>query len=139
MRWLNDRLKLRQHNAYTGAQYSFLAMNRIRRDERDRLARRLLHGGEAATWIAAKELAAERLKCGARTRKGLACQARKLPGRKRCRMHNGNACGPRSPAFRQHLRERMIQMNRTAEARERSRRMMAALHAKRWGEAKAAE
>ncbi len=108
-------------------------MNRERRDERDGVARQLLYSGEAEDWLSAKALADQRLLCGAKTRSGAACKARKLPGRKRCKMHGGRCNGPNSAEARERLRQRMIEMNRTDEARDRARRLMHALLAKRWG------
>ena len=36
-------------------------------------------------------------RCGARTRRGTACQAPAMRGRARCRMHGGASTGPRTP------------------------------------------
>jgi hypothetical protein len=109
-------------------------MNRERREERDRLARQLLHGGSAKNWADAKAGADQALRCGKPTfRDGLPCQARKVPGKRWCRWHGGAHTGPKSPEFRQYLRQRMIVMNRSDEARERSRRLIGAVNAQRWG------
>lgn len=39
-------------------------------------------------------------RCGATTRKGLACRCRPEPGRTRCKWHGGNSTGPRTPEGR---------------------------------------
>jgi hypothetical protein len=39
----------------------------------------------------------DRPSCGARTRKGPACLARVVPGKRRCRVHGGLSTGPRTP------------------------------------------
>ena len=38
-----------------------------------------------------------RARCGARTRRGTECAALALPGRSRCRLHDGLSTGPRTP------------------------------------------
>ena len=40
---------------------------------------------------------ADRPKCGARTRRGTACMAPRVPGKQRCKLHGGRSTGPRSP------------------------------------------
>jgi hypothetical protein len=109
-------------------------MKRERREERDRLARQFLHSGAARSWTEAKAAADQALRCGKPTfRDGLPCQARKVPGRPWCHWHGGNNCGPRSLEFREYLRQRMVSLNKTDDARERSRCLMQALNARRWG------
>jgi len=101
---------------------------------REALARELLRKGEAPTWADAEALARERLRCGKpRKRDGCPCQAQRVPNRKFCRVHGGLSTGPKSAEAKQRLRERMIGMNRSVEARARSKRLMHALLEKRWG------
>ena len=38
----------------------------------------------------------QRIRCGARTRRGTACQKPPLRGKKRCRLHGGLSTGPRT-------------------------------------------
>ena len=51
--------------------------------------------------------------CGARTRKGTPCQARALPGKKRCKYHGGGSTGPRTPEGK----ARIAESNRRRAAR----------------------
>lgn len=44
-----------------------------------------------------------RKKCGARTRRGTACQALAIPGKKRCKLHGGLSTGPESETGRQKI------------------------------------
>lgn len=44
-------------------------------------------------------------RCGAKTRKGEPCQAKPLPGRKRCKFHGGMSTGPRTPEGRARIAE----------------------------------
>ena len=37
------------------------------------------------------------IRCGARTRRGTACQKPPLAGKKRCRLHGGLSTGPKTP------------------------------------------
>ncbi|WP_415188095.1 HGGxSTG domain-containing protein [Rhodomicrobium sp.] len=57
--------------------------------------------------------------CGARTRAGTPCRRPKLPGRSRCRNHGGLSTGPKSPEVLELLRQRLLTLNRTPEARAR--------------------
>jgi len=101
---------------------------------REALARELLRKGEAPTWADAEALARERLRCGKpRKRDGCPCQAQRVPNRKFCRVHGGLSSGPKSAEAKQRLRERMTDMNRSEEARARSKLLMHALLEKRWG------
>lgn len=43
-------------------------------------------------------------RCGARTRRGLGCQAPAIHGRKRCRLHGGLSTGPRTAEGRARVR-----------------------------------
>jgi hypothetical protein len=52
--------------------------------------------------------------CGAKTRKGLLCVARAVPGSRRCRMHGGASTGPRTPEGRARIAD--AQRRRWAEA-----------------------
>ncbi|PWE31290.1 hypothetical protein DDZ14_13650 [Maritimibacter sp. 55A14] len=45
----------------------------------------------------------ERPICGARTRAGTPCQARVVPGRRRCRMHGGLSTGPKTDEGRRKI------------------------------------
>ncbi len=40
---------------------------------------------------------ADRALCGAKTRKGLPCVRKVMPGRTRCRYHGGCSTGPKTP------------------------------------------
>ena len=66
-------------------------MSRALRAEIEAEARRRLYNREAQTWRAALDAADAAFRCGARTksRGGQPCQARPLPGQKRCRLHGG--------------------------------------------------
>lgn len=44
-----------------------------------------------------KAARAQRIRCGARTRRGTPCAARSEPGALRCRRHGGRSTGPRTP------------------------------------------
>lgn len=44
----------------------------------------------------AQSAACARVRCGARTRKGMHCRSLSEPGRKRCRFHGGKSTGPRT-------------------------------------------
>jgi transcriptional regulator with XRE-family HTH domain len=44
----------------------------------------------------AYRVAAYRVTCGAKTRKGTLCRAKSEPGRKRCRFHGGLSTGPKT-------------------------------------------
>jgi hypothetical protein len=46
---------------------------------------------------------AERPRCGAKTRSGKPCQARVVPGKRRCRMHGGLSTGPRTAEGRSRI------------------------------------
>lgn len=46
-----------------------------------------------------------RPKCGAKTRAGTPCQARVVPGKRRCRMHGGLSTGPKTDEGRERIRE----------------------------------
>ena len=46
---------------------------------------------------------AERPRCGAKTRSGRPCQARVVPGKRRCRMHGGLSTGPRTAKGRSRI------------------------------------
>lgn len=50
---------------------------------------RLKHGNPSGDFLAAP-------RCGARTRRGTACQCPALRGRRRCRLHGGRSTGPRT-------------------------------------------
>ncbi|MGA7324707.1 MAG: HGGxSTG domain-containing protein [Rhodomicrobium sp.] len=109
-------------------------MNREHRNQRDKRARELLFSGAVKKWPDAQAAAHVESLCGARTKRdGSPCRARKLPGKKRCKFHGGPSCGPRSLEYREYLRQRMIAMNKTEEARARSRRIIYAVHERRWG------
>jgi hypothetical protein len=43
--------------------------------------------------------------CGAKTRAGLPCRAKKVDGKTRCRMHGGLSTGPKSDAGRLRISE----------------------------------
>jgi len=43
--------------------------------------------------------------CGAKTRTGLPCKARRVVGKKRCRMHGGLSTGPKTEAGRMRISE----------------------------------
>ncbi|WP_281277649.1 helix-turn-helix domain-containing protein [Thalassobius vesicularis] len=43
--------------------------------------------------------------CGAKTRKGAPCQAKAMPGRKRCKFHGGASTGPRTQEGRRRISE----------------------------------
>lgn len=43
------------------------------------------------------EIRRARPHCGAKTRSGEPCQAKRLPGRDRCKWHGGKSTGPRTP------------------------------------------
>jgi hypothetical protein len=117
----------------------------MRRETRERLesaARAIFfaareEGAEGIPWRQAVEQATEAMRCGARTRYGLPCRRLGLPRNGRCCKHSGLSSGPKSPEFRQYLRARMVKMNRTPEARERSRQRMYELNALRLGVSKA--
>jgi hypothetical protein len=47
----------------------------------------------------------QRVRCGARTRRGTACAALSEPGRQRCRFHGGQSTGPRTPEGRRRVSE----------------------------------
>ena len=115
-------------------------MNKQRRKERDKLARIYLHDGRAPNWKAAQKIADIDQRCGARRKKdGLPCEALKLAGRKRCKWHGGSSTGPRTEEARDRLRAKVIAMNRSPGARERSRALMIARHARRRAEKNAVE
>jgi hypothetical protein len=42
----------------------------------------------------------ERPACGARTRRGLPCAGKVVPGKSRCRLHGGMSTGPKTPEGR---------------------------------------
>ena len=44
-------------------------------------------------------------KCGARTRKGIPCRARALPGKARCKFHGGLSTGPKTAEGRMRIAE----------------------------------
>ena len=44
-------------------------------------------------------------KCAAKTRSGSLCRAKRVPGRKRCRMHGGLSTGPKTDLGRQRISE----------------------------------
>lgn len=44
-------------------------------------------------------------RCAAKTRSGSLCQAKRVPGRKRCRMHGGMSTGPKTELGRQRIAE----------------------------------
>jgi len=46
-----------------------------------------------------------RPKCGARTRAKTRCQARVVPGKRRCRVHGGLSTGPKTEEGRERIRE----------------------------------
>nr|WP_272929449.1 HGGxSTG domain-containing protein [Rhodovulum sulfidophilum] len=60
--------------------------------------------------------------CGAKTRKGGACQCRPEPGKKRCRLHGGLSTGPRTAEGRAKISE----AQRTRHAVNRRRPVMPA-------------
>lgn len=41
--------------------------------------------------------------CGARTRKGMPCKAKALPGKTRCRFHGGLSTGPKTSEGRERI------------------------------------
>ncbi|WP_317510755.1 HGGxSTG domain-containing protein [Roseovarius litoreus] len=43
--------------------------------------------------------------CGAKTNAGEACQARVVPGKRRCRMHGGLSTGPKTEKGRERIRQ----------------------------------
>ncbi|MEY8801666.1 HGGxSTG domain-containing protein [Leisingera sp. XS_AS12] len=56
-------------------------------------------------------------RCGARTRKGAACRARPIPGKRRCRFHGGLSTGPKTSEGRDRIAQ--AQQKRWAIYRER--------------------
>jgi len=56
-------------------------------------------------------------RCGARTRKGLPCRAKALPGKARCKFHGGASTGPRTPEGKARIAD--AQRRRWATWRER--------------------
>jgi hypothetical protein len=65
-------------------------MRRELRKEINAEARKLLHSGAAGTWREAVSAADQGLRCGAKAKStGKPCQARPVPGQKRCRVHGG--------------------------------------------------
>jgi excisionase family DNA binding protein len=62
-------------------------------------------------------------RCGARTRKGTACQGPAVRGRRRCRMHGGVSTGPRTAEGRERIRRaRTIHGRHSAAAKAERRR-----------------
>ena len=53
-----------------------------------------------------------RPRCGAKTRAGTPCQARVVPGKRRCRMHGGLSTGPKTEEGRERIREAQRQRAR---------------------------
>lgn len=53
----------------------------------------------------AYRVAAYRVTCGAKTRKGTPCRAKSEPGRKRCRFHGGLSTGPKTAEGRARIAE----------------------------------
>ena len=51
-------------------------------------------------------------RCGARTRRGTACQCPALRGRRRCRLHGGRSTGPRTPEGLRRIRKAATQHGR---------------------------
>lgn len=51
----------------------------------------------------AYRVAAPRVTCGAKTRKGTPCRAKSEPGRKRCKLHGGKSTGPRTAEGRDRI------------------------------------
>ena len=47
----------------------------------------------------------DRPRCGAKTRRGTACRARVVPGKRRCRFHGGASTGPKTPAGKARIAE----------------------------------
>ena len=67
-------------------------------------------------------------RCGARTRRGTACQAPAMLGRARCRMHGGPSTGPRTPEGLERCRKaRWKHGARSRETRDRLRQ-----HRREW-------
>ncbi|TDL88025.1 helix-turn-helix domain-containing protein [Meridianimarinicoccus aquatilis] len=68
--------------------------------------------------------------CGARTRKGTACKASPLPGKKRCKFHGGMSTGPRTPEGKERIadaqRQRWSRRSKTAAQDLRSESLEAA-------------
>lgn len=54
------------------------------------LARGLAEDGTALPW-------SERPDCGAKSRTGLSCKNKVIPGKHRCKLHGGSSTGPRTP------------------------------------------
>jgi hypothetical protein len=53
----------------------------------------------------AHRVAAFRVTCGAKTRKGTLCRAKSEPGRKRCKFHGGLSTGPKTAEGRTRIAE----------------------------------
>ena len=53
----------------------------------------------------ALRVASSRDTCGAKTRKGMPCRAKPLPGRTRCKFHGGASTGPRTAEGRARIAE----------------------------------
>lgn len=45
------------------------------------------------------------MRCGAKTRTGMPCKMRGVPGKRRCRLHGGLSTGPRTPEGRAKIAE----------------------------------
>jgi transcriptional regulator with XRE-family HTH domain len=53
----------------------------------------------------ARQLAARRVKCGAKTRKGSPCRNESEPGKRRCKFHGGRSTGAKTPEGRARIAE----------------------------------
>ena len=65
--------------------------------------------------------------CGATCRDGHACQARAVPGKKRCRMHGGLSTGAKTEAGRAVIQAVTLRRIRRDRAEQRVRRFEEAL------------
>jgi hypothetical protein len=63
----------------------------------DGRARALLRIGACKSWREAQSRADVEMRCGAKTRKGMPCQAGPFGKGGRCRYHGGMSTGPRTP------------------------------------------
>lgn len=50
----------------------------------------------------------DRFRCGARTRAGGSCRGIAIARNGRCKLHGGLSTGPKSPEFRERLRQQML-------------------------------
>ena len=83
---------------YTRARHGVLS-------EADEIARLGWLPPSIARALASRPAKPARVRCGARTRKGIPCKALSEPGRRRCKHHGGMSIGPRSPEGRARIAE----------------------------------